>query len=133
MDNSIWYSFFYHSFYRKKIKLLQLKKWQEILLFFVSNIIILSILEFLSGELILAIGKIRYWNYENLTWNIDGFICLEVSLFWGLASLFIEYFLYPRIKNFLKKIPKYLTIIFVILYVLDLLYMIIRPFINLNK
>ena len=107
-----------------KIKRYHLKKGLEVFLIFLLNVIVLSILEFVSGELILSFSKVRYWNYENLTWNIDGFICLEISIFWGLCSLLIYYFIYPKVQKFLHKIPKWITFLFIILYVFDVLFMI---------
>ena len=125
-------AFFIIYFIGEKIKKLNLKKWQEILLFFISNILILSILELLAGELILHLFGTRYWDYKEFTWDIDGFICLEVSLFWGFGALFLYYFLYPKVKTFLKKIPKWLTITLVILYVLDGLLMIKKKLSSLS-
>ena len=119
-------AFFIIRFIGKRVQKLHLSKPREILLFFLLNMIVLSALEFISGELILAISKVRYWNYQNMTWNIDGFICLEASLFWGFSSTILYYLIYPKIETFLQKIPKWITIIFIILYATDILFMLLK-------
>lgn len=119
-------AFFVIYFLDKFIKKFNLKKLYEIILYFFLSAILLALLEFIAGELIFAINHVRYWNYENLTLDIDGFICLEVTIFWGVAATFINYFLYPRIKNFIKKIPKAITIILIILYVIDNIFTILK-------
>lgn len=123
-------AFFIILFIGNWLKKFHFSKSIEVVLFFLLNTFILSMLEFIAGELILFISKVRYWNYQNLTWNIDGFICLEVSLFWGLGSIILYYFLYPKIKPFLKKIPKFITILLVLLYSLDILFMVFKAFYN---
>lgn len=119
-------AFFIIYFLDKFVKRFHLKKLYEIFLYFFLSAILLTLLELLAGELILAINHVRYWNYVNLTLDIDSFICLEVALFWGVAATFINYFLYPRIKNFIKKIPKAITIILIILYVIDNIFTILK-------
>lgn len=112
-------AFFIIYFINKLVKKWHLNKVLEIIIFFLLNIVVLSLLEFISGELILATNHVRYWNYINNHFNIDGFICLEVSMFWGVLSLFVNYILYPHVKRFLKNIPRFITIILIILYVID--------------
>ncbi len=112
-------SFFIMDFIYKWLQKYHLPKWLEVILFFLINMILLSALEFLTGELILKILKVRYWNYVNQTFNIDGFICLEASLFWGIASTILYYLLLPKMQNFLHKIPKWVTIICLCLYIFD--------------
>lgn len=108
------------------VKKLHLSKIKELILFFILSVFILSILELIAGELILAIWHTRYWNYEKSRFNIDGFICLEISLFWGIGAIFLNYFLYPRVKNFIRKIPKWLTVLFIILFVIDTIFTILK-------
>ena len=115
-------AFFIILLIRKFLKRWNLEKKIEIILFFLLSILLLSILEFIAGELILIISHVRYWNYVNRPLNIDGFICLEISLLWGIGAIFINYFLYPYIKSFLKKIPKIITTILIILYMIDTIY-----------
>ena len=121
-------AFFIIHYIGTKIEKFHLKKWQEVILVFLGNIFILSILELIAGELILKLFHVRYWNYEKFTWNIDGFICLEVSLFWGIGALFLYYFLYPKVKSFIMKIPTWLTYLFLLFYVIDLIFMFMKFF-----
>lgn len=119
-------AFFIIYFLDKLVKKFNLRKVWEIVLYFLLSSFFLTLLEFIAGELILAINHVRYWNYVNLTLDIDGFICLEVALFWGLAATSINYFFYPRVKKFITKIPKAITIILIILYVIDNIFTILK-------
>lgn len=121
-------AFFIIHFIGKELQKFHFHKALEIFLFFIINMIVLTTLEFLSGELILMVSKVRYWNYVNLTWNVDGFICLEAALFWGIGSTFLYYFLYPKIENFLKNIPKWITILVSLLYAIDILFLLFKSF-----
>ncbi len=102
-----------------------LKKWHfhkivEYILFFLLSTILLSILELIGGELILFLFHVRYWNYEKSFLNIDGFICLEVSLFWGVCSLITNYIIYPRVKDFIRRIPKFVTYFLILFSIIDI-------------
>ena len=44
-----------------------------------------------------------------------------MSLVWGIVSIFIIYFVKPIIDKLEKKIPKFITIIFATLFVIDLI------------
>lgn len=42
-----------------------------------------TVAEWIGGHLMEWIFKERWWDYSNVKWNLDGYICLPASLVWG--------------------------------------------------
>ncbi len=106
-------------FLDKKLKNLKLDKWLEIFLFYIGSTIIMTMIEFSGGMLIEKLFHRVYWDYTNLKFNFGHYIALEVSLGWGLFATIVNYLLRPLIDKFIKKIPKFVTIILMIFFILD--------------
>ena len=45
-----------------------------------------TVIEWIAGPLIEKAFKARWWNYSGMKWNLDGYICLPMSLLWGLLG-----------------------------------------------
>ena len=45
-----------------------------------------TVIEWIAGHLIEKAFKARWWNYSGMKWNLDGYICLPMSLLWGLLG-----------------------------------------------
>ena len=103
-----------------------LKKWKEVLLFYVGITILMTLVEFSGGMLIETIFHRTYWDYTNMRFNYGKYICLEVSLLWGLLATAINYFVLPWVNKFIQKIPKWVSFLFVFLFILDIIFMIIN-------
>lgn len=90
------------------ILLLQKYKKNNYTLFF-AGFFIGSIIEYmvsLVGELIF---HIKWWDYSDQMFNINGRICVLFSLFWGLLAIYLMLDINPRIDKFIdfvkSKIP----------------------------
>lgn len=103
-----------------------LKKWQEVLIFYIGITILMTLVEFGGGMLIETIFHRTYWDYTNMRFNYGKYICLEVSLLWGLLATMINYFALPWVNNVVKKIPFWVSIIFIILFILDIVFTLIN-------
>lgn len=53
---------------------------------FIFAAVYATVAEWVSGHLIEKAFKARWWDYSNIKWNLDGYICLPVSLFWGVLG-----------------------------------------------
>lgn len=75
-----------------------------------------SILEYIMSwgmELVLGFTA---WDYSNSFLNINGRICLQFSIFWGLLGILWIKILYPQIEKILNKInPRIYKIIIICL------------------
>ena len=103
-----------------------LKKWKEVIIFYIGITILMTIVEFSGGMLIETIFHRTYWDYTNMRFNYGKYICLEVSLLWGLLATAINYFVLPWVNNVVKKIPFWVSIIFIVLFILDIVFTLIN-------
>lgn len=98
---------------------LNCNKYLKLIIIYITSFITLTLIEYLGGNILNAIFDIDMWNYTKKDYNIGKYICLELSLIWGLLGTI--YVLY--IKNFFDKIialiPKKLTIIIIIINLID--------------
>lgn len=73
---------------------------------FAGGFIIGSITEYLVsliGELIL---NVKWWDYSNMPFNLNGRICFSYSMFWGVLAIFLMRVIHPRVRNFMAYILK---------------------------
>lgn len=97
------------------------QKWKKVILCFFCSIILLTLLEELGGILIEKIFCTKFWNYENIPLSIGPYINILVSFVWGFLAMILEYILLPIFTPFLKKIPKWVSILLILLLSIDLL------------
>lgn len=88
-----------------------------IILFFVVP----TIIEYISGELMIKRFNKKYWDYSNNRFNHKGVICIKFSIYWGVLTTFTLFILQPIIDNlFFRK-----NLIFIIITVILCIYLII--------
>lgn len=84
-----------------------------------------SIVEYVISWLGEIVFHIKWWDYSNMSFDINGRICLLFTIFWGILALVLMRLINPYIEKFIDKIPKklfsVLTIGGTILLILDLL------------
>ena len=88
---------------------------------FVMAIVICSILEYTTSFVMEKLFKIRWWDYSNRKFNINGRICLETMIPFGILGCLMIYFVNPFIFAIIDMIPSNLiNIIAVILFIIYL-------------
>lgn len=87
---------------------------------FLTGFLLLTVLEFLGGILIEKIFGIVFWSYEDMKFNYGDYISLEIALIWGLASIFLI-FIKKYTDEIVKKIPRSISWLLIILFVGDCL------------
>lgn len=84
-------------------------KWWAV---FLAGCIGATILEYITGVIMEALFKVRYWDYSNQPLNYHGYICLGSSLAWGGLTLLMTYVIHQPIEYLVLLIKeKYLTLI----------------------
>ena len=112
-------------------KLLSKKKLNtlsHIISLFVISSIALSSMEFIGGHIIELIFHKEFWNYSNMPLNIGKYTSIPMALIWGTSSIVFLYLLKPISEIIVKKIPRYITYILSILFIIDLLFTICNSF-----
>lgn len=86
--------------------LLLLNKYaKDPLIFFLMSIIICSILEYFTSYIMEKIFKNRWWDYSNKKFNINGRICLECAIPFGIIAVVVFYGLNPLLISLFNKLP----------------------------
>ncbi len=72
---------------------------------FIMSMVIFSILEYSTSWLMEKLFNARWWDYSDKKFNLNGRICLETMVPFGLGGLFTLYFLNPLLVDLLNQIP----------------------------
>lgn len=93
----------------------------DFIVLFVMAIVICGILEYLTSYFMEKIFKARWWDYSNNKFNINGRICLETIIPFGILGLLIMYILNPFFIGKIENIPEiWLNILFWVILVIFL-------------
>lgn len=96
-----------------------LKKYQEdIVATFCMSIIICGLLEYFTSFFMEKIFKARWWDYSQKKFNINGRICLENLVLFGIASCIIVYIVNPFIIGKINLIPQNIQSLIIIILLL---------------
>ena len=87
------------------------------------SMVVCSILEYLTSYIMEKLFKARWWDYSDRKFNINGRICLETMIPFGLLGCLLMYVINPFISGFISKVPKDIlnpiSIVLFILFVID--------------
>ncbi len=97
------------------------KRWIKIVLTVILCVIVLTFMEWVAGNLIEVLtGKI-FWDYSRLKFNFGHYIALEISLVWLIFIFIFMYVIRPLIDKLIKKIPNWLGVLVLILFIIDII------------
>lgn len=90
---------------------------------FILIIVSCSILEYFTSYFLEKVYHTRWWDYSTKKFNINGRICLETMIPFGILGLLIMNYINPIVFNLLNILPNYLiyilSTIFLITYIID--------------
>ena len=66
-------------------------------------------LEYVTGDMMERLFKVRYWDYSQHKFNLNGHICLSSSIAWGFFSILLVRFIHPPITRLLGDVPSWLV------------------------
>jgi uncharacterized membrane protein len=64
-----------------------------------------TVLEYVTGDVMERLFHVRYWDYSKQPLNVNGHICLGVSLAWGVFSILLVHFLHSPVEQLVFAIP----------------------------
>ena len=100
------------------ISILLKKYTYDVFVLFVMSVLICSIIEYFTSYFMEKKFHARWWDYSNKKFNINGRICLETLVPFGLLGVMIMYVTNPILLNAYQSIPTtVLHIISIILFV----------------
>lgn len=110
------------------IVLILLNKLREKpLIEFLSIIVVCGIIEYFTSYFLeITHNGVRWWDYSGYFININGRICAEGLLVFGLGGIAVVYFIAPFIDNIIKKLNKnviaIISIILITIFMVDKIY-----------
>ena len=72
----------------------------NIALQFIIYLVILSAIEYITGEFFERVWGLKLWEYSNKIFNIKGKVSLAFSIVWALMALIAINFIHPYIANY---------------------------------
>lgn len=95
----------------------------DLLAVFLKSILVCSILEYFTSYLMEKLFHARWWDYSKNKYNINGRICLETMLPFGILSTLVIYVVHPLVIKFVALFSNtlliILTVLFGILFIVD--------------
>lgn len=73
---------------------------------FFGGILIGSIVEYFISLIGEFLFHIKWWDYSNMPFNINGRICLAFSSLWGVLAIYLMGHLHPKIDNIIDKLSE---------------------------
>ena len=103
---------------------------------FITGMAITSIIEYITGWLLETFFGTRWWDYSNKRFNLQGRVCLENSICFGMMGVLLIEAIHPITEKLVGKIPySYLMIIDILLFVVFIVDSIftLNTLVNLNE
>ena len=99
------------------------KYYNDPVALFFLTIVECAILEYFTSLIMEKIFKTRWWDYTDKKFNINGRICLENLVLFGIGGLFSVYLVIPYLTKFLDVIPinilNIIAIVLAIIFAID--------------
>ena len=96
---------------------------EDILAVFLKSILVCSVLEYLTSYAMEKIFKARWWDYSKNKFNINGRICLNTMIPFGILGTLVILVIHPLIVNFVNiftpNVQLILAIILFTIYLVD--------------
>lgn len=95
----------------------------NIFILFIASIFVCSILEYLTSYFMEKIFKTRWWDYTRRKFNLNGRICAETMIPFGILGCFMIKVLNPAVFSFIEYFKKdtiiIVSIIIFIIFITD--------------
>ncbi len=93
---------------------------------FISTMVLCGILEYITSFVLEYFGNMQYWDYHQMTINLNGRVCLAGLLAFAIGGFLGIYILGPLIKNMMGRLDKKKVVIIcsglVVLFIIDLIF-----------
>ena len=77
----------------------------SLVMVYISGVIGATILEYATGWGMERLFKMKYWDYSNQRFNLNGYICLTSSVAWGFLTIFLTEVIHKPIERWVLHVP----------------------------
>ncbi len=74
-------------------------------LVYIASVFTATLLELVTGIVMEALFKVRYWDYSNNFLNYRGYICLKSSIAWGFMGVLVAYVINEPFAEAIESLP----------------------------
>lgn len=85
------------------------------LILYIGSFVLTTVLEYFTGLILEKVFQNKWWDYSDIPFNIQGYICLKFSIIWGLGSMFIVDIVHPMVYEWVHMIPDVLDKILLVI------------------
>jgi uncharacterized membrane protein len=71
----------------------------------IVSILLVTILEFVTGFALEKIFHSKWWDYSDNILNLKGYICIKYSILWGVLAFALIQIIHPIVTNLVHIIP----------------------------
>ena len=71
------------------------------LLVYLFGVLAATALEYVTGYVMERLFKMKYWDYSNQKFQINGYICLTSSIAWGFLTIFLTEVIHEPVAKFI--------------------------------
>lgn len=79
---------------------------ENVWLTYIAGCIGATVLEYVTGVVMEALFKVRYWDYSKQKFNFKGYICLSSTLVWGGLTILMTRVMHRPIERFVTAISE---------------------------
>ena len=104
------------------LMIILLQKYEEDpFTYFIMSVLLFSTIEYLTSFILEKLFNARWWDYTKYKFNINGRICLETMIPFGLIAIFATYIVNPILFTCLEATPELIINVISILRLVILL------------
>ncbi len=74
----------------------------NILLFYLSAVVVMSSWEYFVSWALEVTTHMKYWDYSDQKFNLNGRVCLWISLTWGVLSYLVIFWIQPPVERLVQ-------------------------------
>lgn len=100
------------------MSLFLIRYYNLVLELFVMSMISCMLIEYFSSLILEKLFNLRWWDYSDKKYNINGRICLETGVLFGFGGLIVVRVIDPVFIKILLNVPNFIIIIFGLLFTL---------------
>ena len=78
---------------------------KSVLVLFILSVVLCSVIELFVGLLLQKLFHAKWWDYSHEKFNYKGYICVKISLLWGVGCLLVIKTVHPIIIKLVTYIP----------------------------
>lgn len=71
----------------------------HLVLVYIAGVGAATLLEYVTGWAMEGLFKVRYWDYSNQRFNVNGYICLSSSIVWGFLTILLTEVIHKPVER----------------------------------